>query len=62
MYAKIREAYAVAAKVGLIGVWSPLVVVVAYAVVISLFGQPGTIQYYFDPAHPDTPAWWTPPP
>lgn len=52
---KDPEAYAVAAKVGLIGGVVSLVVVVAYAAVISSFGQFGTIQYYFDPVHPDTP-------
>lgn len=51
---KDSEAAGVAAKVSLVGGIVSLVVVVAYAAIIGSFGQFGTIEYYFDPTHPDT--------
>ena len=52
---KDTAAYATTAKVALAGGVVTLIVVVAYAAVINSFGQFGTIDYYFDPVHPDTP-------
>lgn len=51
---KDSEAISVTAKVSLVGGIVSLIVVVAYAAIIGSFGQFGSIEYYFDPTHPDT--------
>lgn len=49
------EAVSVCAKVALVGGIASLLVVVAHAAMIGSFGKFTDMDFYFDPAHPDTP-------
>ena len=51
---KETEAYSLVAKMSIVGGVLSVIVVIAYALLIGSFGQFGNINYYFDPAHPDT--------